>query len=161
DVRTQGVAALLVDVEPGQHGGERCHRRRPRVEVGRGGDLEHLLDLRGAGDEGQQRGVGLREAAHQDDALVALTGVSDEAVAALAPTAWVAGSMVLCCPLARKIAPGPSCTGIAAVCKLVTVRRTSESPKPTSSVSPASICSYSTGHPSSPDQLGWVPQASR
>ena len=57
------VAAALVDVEAGEDGRERGDRRRARVEVRRGRDLEQVLDVGRAGDEGQQRRVGLREAA--------------------------------------------------------------------------------------------------
>ena len=78
----QQVAARLVHVEAGQHGGQRRDRGRPRVEVGRGGHLQHVLDRGGAGDEGQQRRVRLREAAHQDQVLVALVDVTHQAVAA-------------------------------------------------------------------------------
>ena len=78
----QRVAARLVDVEAGQHGGQRRDRRRARVQVRRRGDLEQLLDLGRAGDEGQQRRVGLGEAADQHEVVVALAGVADDAVAA-------------------------------------------------------------------------------
>src|ERR1700759_1220869 len=80
--RPQLVAALVVDAKALEHGGERSDRRGPGVEVGRRGGLQDLLERRRAGDERQQRRVGLREAADQNDVLVALAGVADDAVAA-------------------------------------------------------------------------------
>ena len=78
------VAAALVDVEADQHAGQRGDRRRARVEVGRGGHLEQVLDLGRAGDEGEQRRVGLGEAADEHDVVVGLVAVADDAVAARA-----------------------------------------------------------------------------
>ena len=80
----QLVAAGLVDVEAREHGGQRGDRRGAGVEVGRRGDLEQVLDVGRAGDEGQQRRVGLREAADEHDVVVALVAVADDAVAAAA-----------------------------------------------------------------------------
>ena len=88
----QLVAAGLVDVEAGQDGGQRGHRRRARVQVGRRGDLEQVLDVGGAGDEGQQRGVGLREAADEHDVVVALVAVAHHAVAAAAVDRGLVGT---------------------------------------------------------------------
>ena len=75
-VAAQLVAAALVDVEAGEHGRERGDRRGAGVEVGRRGDLEQVLQLGRAGDEGQQRRVGLREAADQHEVVVALAEVA-------------------------------------------------------------------------------------
>ena len=77
----QLIAAALVDVEASQDGRQRGDGRGPGVEVGRRGDLQQVLDLGRAGDEGQQRGVGLGEAGNQHDVVVALTEVAHDAVA--------------------------------------------------------------------------------
>ena len=68
--------------KPGEHRRQRGDGRGSRVEVGRRRDLQQVLDLGRAGDEGEQRGVGLGEAADQDDVLVALAEVAHDAVAA-------------------------------------------------------------------------------
>jgi len=47
------------------------------------GDLEEVLDRGGQGKEGQQGGVGLGEAADEDDVVVGLPGMPDDAVPAL------------------------------------------------------------------------------
>src|SRR6202035_1350483 len=56
------VSAPFVDAQPFERGGKRGDRRGARVQVWRRGGLEDLLDSRGTGDEGQERGVGLGEA---------------------------------------------------------------------------------------------------
>ena len=81
------VAAALVDVEAGEDAAERGDRRRARVQVGRSGHLEQVLDLGGAGDEREQRRVGLGEAADEHDVVVGLVAVADDAVAARAVVA--------------------------------------------------------------------------
>ena len=83
-VRAERVAAALVDVEAGEHGGERRDRRRARVQVRRRRDLQQVLDLGRAGDERQQRRVRLREAADEHDVVVGLAEVAHDAVAAAA-----------------------------------------------------------------------------
>ena len=85
------VAALLVDIEPGQHGRERGDGRRTGVEVGRRRDLEQLLDLGRAGDEREQRRVRLGEPADEHDVVVGLACVADDAVAAHAVGAQLVG----------------------------------------------------------------------
>ena len=78
------VAARLVDVEAGQHRRERCNRRRAGVQVRRRGDLEQVLYVGRAGDEGEQRRVRLREAADEHQVVVGLAEVAHDAVAARA-----------------------------------------------------------------------------
>ena len=56
----------VVDAQALQHGGQRGDRRGPGVQIRRRGGLEHLLDRGRAGDERQQRRVGLGEAADED-----------------------------------------------------------------------------------------------
>src|SRR3954466_9452927 len=53
-----------------------------RGQVRRGRDLQQVLDLGRAGDERQQRRVGLREAADEHDVVVGLARVAHDAVAA-------------------------------------------------------------------------------
>ena len=67
--------------EAGEHGRQRGDRRRAGVEVRRGRDLQQVLDLGRAGDEGQQRAVGLGEAADEDQVVVGLAEVPDDRVA--------------------------------------------------------------------------------
>ena len=57
--------------------------------------------------------------------------------------------------------PDAASNGITDMWMCVIVGRTSESSLPSSSVRRVSISSYSTGLPSSRDQLGWVPHSSR
>ena len=83
----QLVAAALVDVEADEHARERGDRRGPGVQVGRGGDLEQVLDLGGAGDEREQRRVGLGEPRHEHDVVVGLVAMADHAVAGRAVVA--------------------------------------------------------------------------
>ena len=76
-----GVAARAVDLQPGQRGGERGHRRGSGVQVRGSQDFERVLQPGGQRDERQQRGVGLGEPRHQHGVVVGHVEVAEEAVA--------------------------------------------------------------------------------
>ena len=76
------VAPALVDLEAGQGGGQRGHRDRAGVHIGRHRRLEVPLELGRAGHEGQQRRVGLGEAGREHDVVVLLAGPAHDRVAA-------------------------------------------------------------------------------
>ncbi len=85
------VAAGVVHREAGDRRRERGDRRGPRVQVRRGRDLEHVLQPRRQREEGQQRAVRLAEPRDQDDVVVGLALMADDAVAAQAPLAELVG----------------------------------------------------------------------
>ncbi len=92
EVRSDRVAPPGVERESGLHGRERGHGGRPGEGVRGGGRLEVVLHLGRAGEEGQQGRVGLGEARDQDDPVVALADMADEAVAPAAVGAQFVGS---------------------------------------------------------------------
>src|SRR5689334_18820662 len=92
EIGADDVAASLVELEAGERRRERGDRRRARVEIrGRRG-LQKALQLGRACDEGRERGVRLREPRDEDDVVVALVEVPDDAVPAHAVRAQLAGA---------------------------------------------------------------------
>ena len=82
EVGANRVASRFVDVEAAQDGGERSDRRGAGIEVRRRRRLQQVLELGRARDERRERRVRLGEAGHEDDPVVRLAAVADDAVSA-------------------------------------------------------------------------------
>src|SRR5262249_27120588 len=81
---TDRLSPLLVHVEAGEDRRERRDGRGAGVEIRRGGGFQQKLELAGAGDERGERGVRLREPGDEEDVVVRLAEMPDDAVAARA-----------------------------------------------------------------------------
>ena len=80
EIRTDRVAALLVQLQARENGRQGGDGRRPGVEVRRGGRLQQSLQLGRAGEKRGQRRVCLRQPRNENDVLVCLAGVAHDAV---------------------------------------------------------------------------------
>src|SRR5207302_8956967 len=84
EICADAVATLLVHVQAGENGREGCNGRRPRIEIRGCRRLQQSLELGRAGQERGKRRVRLRQPGNENDVVIALVRVTDDAVPSVA-----------------------------------------------------------------------------